>query len=64
MERDDYLHYWSMMPDMPKDEFDMVLKLNVDASEMYHLYHTDNNEAFLITLTHTRHVSVVLIVMN
>ena len=45
MERDDYMHYWSMMPDMPKDEFDMVLKLNVDASEMYHLYHTDNNEA-------------------
>ena len=45
MDRDDYMHYWSMNPDMPKDEFDYVLKLNMDASEEYHLYHTHNDEA-------------------
>ena len=45
MERDEYMYYWSMMPDMDKDTFDFVLESNVDASEMYHLYHTDNNEA-------------------
>ena len=45
MEREDYLHYWSMMPNMPKDEFEYVLELNIDASEEYHLYHTNNNEA-------------------
>ena len=45
MDRDDYMHYWGMMPDFSKEEFDMVLNLNIDASEEYHLYHTDNNEA-------------------
>ncbi len=45
MAHEDYMHYWSLNHDMPQDEFDMVLKLNVDASEMYHLYHTDNDEA-------------------
>ena len=45
MDREDYMYYWSLHPEMPKDEFDYVLECNVDASEMYHLYHTDNNEA-------------------
>jgi len=45
MERDDYLYYWSLHPEMTKDEFDYVLECNIDASEEYHLYHTDNNEA-------------------
>ena len=45
MERDDYMHYWSQNMDMPKDEFEYVLELNIDASEEYHLYHTNNNEA-------------------
>ncbi len=31
--------------DLPKDEFEYVLELNIDASEEYHLYHTNNNEA-------------------
>mgnify|MGYP003127620885 CR=1 FL=1 len=45
MEREDYLHYWSLNPDMSKEEFEYVLECNVDASEEYHLYHTYNNEA-------------------
>ena len=45
MERDDYMHYWSLHPEMTKDDFDYVLECNIDASEEYHLYHTNNNEA-------------------
>jgi hypothetical protein len=45
MDHDQYMHYWSMNPDMDKETFDYVLESNVDASEEYHLYHTNNNEA-------------------
>ena len=45
MDKDLYNHYWSLHPNMSKEEFEYVLECNVDASEEYHLYHTYNNEA-------------------